>query len=615
MSTTPPAPPSVDPVTKLLSHDEAFLESYRRLCEYAGADIISYMRELEDEQVEASPSRLTGGSASTLPNPAEYLSRRSALLRSLLTTSPSSSRFSSEESDSDYASRRRDLLTRKFDVYANNADTVLMKQQARAALRRAVKAENDLIRREELIVSNKLQEKEFEGELFVKLKSTLHLPSGITSMNLLSRSSDLCCVTTGKNISLVNLHSGKVIDVVEDAHNDSIIGAGFSSRNNLVVTISLDKTARVWIVSDKLLSSDLTLGKKPEGGCLTLCSLIPFKGMPTIILFPLATSDIGVGSEDESVFVVCENVEGKGYLHAVEAMRGRMLKSVDLGKSLTSSSISSSLMAMKSKKVTVTSACFKLDAKVIYLSLSDRALISVPFVCGSVDDPALILGKISKVSTGGMVKGMLKSGMKTTQELKRMVKKRNSFGGSSSFGGGSPDSTGGKNHGDDDGEEQKVEVPSFKQMCYRTYDTKLKNPSIIGMTMTALNVAMIRVSGKMGKVAPGEAIILEEKLNPFLPNSEQNQTCLSLHPFDNLIVTGSKSGGISVLDPHGEVGNVVVCKVEGMHGGEVKFVEWSYDCGTLVSGDVNGDVVIWQVGREEKVKVDEDEGLMRGWNK
>lgn len=46
------APPSVDPVTKLLSHDEAFLESYRRLCEYAGADIISYMRELEDEQVE-----------------------------------------------------------------------------------------------------------------------------------------------------------------------------------------------------------------------------------------------------------------------------------------------------------------------------------------------------------------------------------------------------------------------------------------------------------------------------------------------------------------------------------------------------------------------------------
>lgn len=41
-------------------------------------------------------------------------------------------------------------MTRKFDVYANNADTVLMKQQARAALRRAVKAENDFIRREEV---------------------------------------------------------------------------------------------------------------------------------------------------------------------------------------------------------------------------------------------------------------------------------------------------------------------------------------------------------------------------------------------------------------------------------------------------------------------------------
>ncbi|GMI08733.1 hypothetical protein TrVE_jg9310 [Triparma verrucosa] len=569
------------------------------------------------------------GSSSGLHNPAEYLARRSKLLTSLRSLAPVSARFGSAETElestSSYASRRRDLLTKKFNTYANHADTVLIKQQARAALRRAVKAENDLIRREELIVTNKLAEKDFEGELFVKLKSTIHLSSGITSMSLLSRSSDLCCVCTGKKIVLVNLHVGKVITTVEDAHNDSIIGAAFSSRNNILVTISLDKTARVWIVSDKLLSSisaDKKKGKGKEkekgkgkgkgksgagGGDdnLTLCSLIPFKGLPTIILFPPATSDIGSGSVDESVFCVIENAEGKSFLHAVEAMRGRVIKSIDVSKSLTGSSISSSIMSLKAKKVTVKSACFNLAGSKIYMSLSNAVLISTSFSIGVSQDEAGILGKVAKVKGNSMVKGILKGGIKTKDTVKKFIKKRNSFGGGKADGF------------EDDEEDDEVKLPSFSSIRYRTYDTKLRNPTIVGMSETSLNIGTLKNSNGLAGAGrgAGENIVLEDKVNPFLPMAERGVSCFALsEKVDNLIVAGNKSGAISFIDPHGGE-EVVLCKVEGMHGGEVRCVGWSYDWGTVVSGDVEGDLCVWEVGREEEDgKGKEEEGLMRGWN-
>lgn len=68
--------------------------------------------------------------------------------------------------------------------------------------------------------------------------------------------------------------------------------------------------------------------------------------------------------------------------------------------------------------------------------------------------------------------------------------------------------------------------------------------------------------------------------------------------------------------------------VEGMHGGGIVAMEWSYDDELIVSGDANGDLCVWRAGLKEE-EDEREEGaqtkarvaaakavekkLMRGW--
>ena len=172
-SPSDPLPIPIDPCRALVTLDESFWEAYKRLSRFVGVDVFEYREEFHAlENMSNEPVDVTnGGRDGASPMDSQmYLERRRALLEAKIRTCPGAAGRVSEfelsvgsiDSNLDldtYATRRRLLLESKFELLSSLADDVLMKQQAAAALRRAMQAERSLLRSQELTLT-KVEEKE-----------------------------------------------------------------------------------------------------------------------------------------------------------------------------------------------------------------------------------------------------------------------------------------------------------------------------------------------------------------------------------------------------------------------------------------------------------------------
>ena len=462
-----PLPVPLDQDRALLTLDQSFWEAYRRLSRFVGVDIFEFRKEFHAlENVSDEPLDVTQGSREEVSpmDTALYLERRRALLQAKMLTCPAAASRVSELAlntgnvdtnlDLDtYASKRRLLLESKFELLSSMANDVLMKQQAAAALRRAVQAERSLIRSQELTLTM-LNEEEDEAKHVLKLGFILRLEGKVTKLALMSRGKKLCAIGHGGGIvTLCNLDSGKVIATLE-AHNAAITSMSFSSRNNILVTTSMDKTARMWVVDLGLLKDGAKVVAAENITPLTLCRLIPFKGVPMIGAFPPATSHVGSGSKDEAVCVVVENDGGEGKIHAIDALGGKItqvsvgdewcsntieehkersdgtsnsvsltrrfvrhtqtLVNLDkLGKlmqklgandlsTITSLGVKAATMGKgKGKKVktAVASLTFKDDGKHLYISLTSGVVLGIIFNGGEALESGRAFGRVTRMGT------------------------------------------------------------------------------------------------------------------------------------------------------------------------------------------------------------------------
>ena len=124
-----------------------------------------------------------------------------------------------------------------------------------------------------------------------------------------------------------------------ERHTNAVVDVSFSSRNNFLVSASVDKTILVFVVD----SSGSFVDE------IKFCRKIDLNGFPLMIKFPPPVSDVLAGSHDEIYFVCLSKLtDNKSTLECVDCLKGKVVENLNHRKK--------SLSTKVIKKVTSASA-------------------------------------------------------------------------------------------------------------------------------------------------------------------------------------------------------------------------------------------------------------------
>lgn len=205
----------------------------------------------------------------------------------------------------------------------------------------------------------------------------------------------------------------------------------------------------------------------------------------------------------------------------------------------------------------ITSMCYRDDGCVLFVSLSDGTLVSVPFKAGDTTKP---LGKPRKltrssysdaVARGG--KSLFKTGSGLTASLVGTTKKRLSFGRSGSgVGDGETKIT----------ESKDGKFPPLRSMRYKRLDSHLMTPLLVGTdkkgrlqmfqlkevksaARTAVTGAGKGGSGGLG--GKGGGLLVAALREQFMKPADQlGHRCCCLATLSDAVATGTGDGAVSV---------------------------------------------------------------------
>jgi len=501
--------------------------------------------------------------------------------------------YSDRRGNDAYIERRKALLGAKWNTIVANVGEVLLKQQAKASLVRAQRAEDEEMRRFDDSESAP-QEKGTHRGVNMKLRGRINAPTAtVTCIEFGSRSRDFFAVgfeDGGPNggACIVSIHDhgeDSIVQAPKSSEANGVASLSFSSRNNFLVCVStMDQKINVYRVDKHTVSNKIIVD------AVLLLNTIesPASRFPLEARFPPSTSDILEGCHDEIYFVLLsKDASGSGggggggggggrgklgggasVIECVDCLKGEIVercgspgkKRLSLsrtGKSKTGINSAKNSRSIANSVGTSRTFAFGDCGRVIYFSLRDGTILKFDFDC-----EALNRGR-TFFTNGRKLKSSLGVGRKEA------VKKRLSGGLFSSGGGGG---------GGDGG----ADICEFTKFFYRRMDS-----SLVGIT----------VAGNLQIVTINSAGAITSAKQP-LPNFQKDgHSAVAISHSTNLICLGHHSGNTRLIDSNSE--NKFVCDLAD-HYERVRGLAWSF-CGTrIATGDTR--MVIYDLEEKSKAK-------------